>query len=259
MALLEGKSYWEQVDYDIRSSLMYSLKFFKTSIEEINLIIPDFQEEIQTNHVNRIRSLARTAAKTNEDIAKAWHQDYYPGKKDYGNPDFAVVEEMYKEARGMAIDMVDLGNLAARLNDFVGKRGIMLKWYKNQGKEIRAAIIGGAFLIGAAIITGTIAGIIELVKPNPPIVIYLSTTETIAPITVTIEPTKIPTLTMTSQVDPTLTYTPIPSSTPTDYDNIVAVTRTYFDNIPNYKIADGDIQPDDAWAVLTPSPYKKYL
>lgn len=53
-AQLKEKDYWTKIGYDVQACFGYSLKFFKTSIEEINLILKDFQEEIQDNHVTRI-------------------------------------------------------------------------------------------------------------------------------------------------------------------------------------------------------------
>lgn len=77
----------------------------------------------------------------------------------------------------------------------------MWKWYKKQGVTIRAAIIGGAFAIFAAILTGAI----ELMRPNPPIVIQLVPTEnSISTLTITRDPSII----QTAIISPTITPTP---------------------------------------------------
>ena len=122
-AQLQEKDYWKKVSYTVKGNFGYSWKFFKTSIEEITTILADFADEIEANHITRIRSLAKTAKNLDRDFAIEWHQEAWERHKDYGNPDFDIVEKMYAEARGMAADMLDLSNLASRLEDFVGKKG----------------------------------------------------------------------------------------------------------------------------------------
>lgn len=122
-AELKANSYWNNASYGVRGRFGYSLRFFKTSIEEIDSILADFTDEIQVNHITRIRSLAQTAEKIHSDLGIAWNEDSWDMKKDYGNPSFSVLERMYIEARGMAADLIDLSNLSARLEDFIGKKG----------------------------------------------------------------------------------------------------------------------------------------
>jgi hypothetical protein len=119
---LVEKDYLKNVDDDVLGDFAYSQKFFETSIDEINSILTDLKNEIEPNHVIRLKSLAKTAAKIDKDLARSWHQDPWGRYKDYGNPDFQLVENMYRETRGMAVDMIDLSNLSARLQDFVGKK-----------------------------------------------------------------------------------------------------------------------------------------
>jgi hypothetical protein len=57
----------------------------------------------------------------------------------------------------------------------------VLRWYKKQGITIRAAIIGGAFAIVAAVI----ASISELLRPNPPIIVYFPTAPTVQSVSLT--------------------------------------------------------------------------
>ena len=44
------------------------------------------------------------------------------GEEDCGGSNFASLEDMYSEIAGMASDMIDIGNLASRLADFIGKK-----------------------------------------------------------------------------------------------------------------------------------------
>lgn len=118
---------WKKVGYDVQHIFGYSNRFFKTAIEEVSSILVEFQVEVQPNHITRIRSLAKTASSIDRDIGKIWHEDLGDKSIDYGDPNFAIAEEIYKQARGMATDMIDLGNLASRLNDFIGRKGQQLR------------------------------------------------------------------------------------------------------------------------------------
>jgi hypothetical protein len=120
---LEENNYWETVDFDVQAVFGYSLKFYETSLEEIREILDGVQNKVERNHVARLRTLARTAIKLNRRFGQAWHQ--YPWEvakqKQYGKPNFKILEGMYEVGRDMAVGMLDLGNLANRLNDFVGR------------------------------------------------------------------------------------------------------------------------------------------
>ena len=117
---LEGVGYWDEVPYDFQATVYYSLKFYKTSVKEISGMLPEFGKEVRRDHVARIKTLFKVAAELNRDFGIAWHQHYE--KKEYGKDEFKLVQKLYREGRGMAIDMLDLSNLAKRLEDFVGKR-----------------------------------------------------------------------------------------------------------------------------------------
>ncbi|MDO9546421.1 MAG: hypothetical protein Q7J07_06695 [Pelolinea sp.] len=120
---LKEINYWKRIAYNVQGFFGYSFQFFKTSIKEIESILSDFQNEVQPHHVKRIQSLAKTAREVYVRLGKYWHEDPWDLNKDYGNPDFQIVERYYREARGMAADMIDLGNLASRLEDFIGVKG----------------------------------------------------------------------------------------------------------------------------------------
>jgi len=117
---LEEAGYWDEVSYDFKATVYYSLKFYETSVEEIKNILLEFDREVRNDHVVRIKRLFKVASELYRDFGIAWHQHY--GKKEYGKDEFKLVQKIYREGRGMASDMLDLSNLAERLGDFVGKK-----------------------------------------------------------------------------------------------------------------------------------------
>lgn len=122
---LEESGYWKNVDQDFINLIHYSIKFYNTSIQEITEILEDMKGEVRPHHVTRLNALYKAASQLDINYGKIWHQEYK--NKEYGNKQFMLVEEMYSEGRGMAIDMRDLSNLSSRLRDFIGKKSIIGK------------------------------------------------------------------------------------------------------------------------------------
>ncbi len=117
---LEESGYWETVIFEVKSIFQYAIKFYDTSIKEINEILGEIQVEVQSHHISRLRRLSECAVKLNIEYGRVWHQEYI--YKDYGEPNFRILESMYAEGRDMAVDMLDLSGVVARLTDFVGKK-----------------------------------------------------------------------------------------------------------------------------------------
>jgi len=123
--VLEEARYWRSLPADVMGLFGYADKFYETGEREISDIAQEIQhQEIQAHHVARIRSLAQTAADLNSRYGEIWHGS--ERFKDCGDPDFRLLEELYQDGRGMAADLIDLDNLAARLEDFIGKKSRVL-------------------------------------------------------------------------------------------------------------------------------------
>ena len=76
---------------------------------------------MSAHHCARLRKIGVRSHKLNLDFATLWNKGYPDDKKDYDNPLFKKVETLYSEGRDMAIGLMDLSNLAERLNDYIGK------------------------------------------------------------------------------------------------------------------------------------------
>lgn len=114
--------YWtSHVPQIVRAKIAYTLKFCQTAIEEFDDIVSGIQTQVEEHHVNRLKDIAHTASEINRDIGSVWHGEY--DAKDYGNPDFSLVEQMYFDGRDAAVNLLDIDNLAERLKVFVGKKG----------------------------------------------------------------------------------------------------------------------------------------
>lgn len=112
----------------------YSIKHYKTTQQELTEIASEIQIEVREHHCKRLRKIARVASEINVDIGKIWHQDYEDhGVKDYEDANFRIVDYIYADTRGMAQGLVDLSNIASRLEDYIGKTTIIMEKKQNLG------------------------------------------------------------------------------------------------------------------------------
>lgn len=72
-----------------------------------------------------MQKISTTAREINMSIGKIWHQAY--DNKDYDNPNFRIVEQIYCDTRDMAVNLLDISNIAERLNDYIGKTRFNMK------------------------------------------------------------------------------------------------------------------------------------
>lgn len=122
--LSKQSGYWNsKVVFDFRAIVLYSLKHYETTKEELESISKEIKEEIQQNHCNRIAKIAEVADIINIEIGQIWHNDYEDEDKEYGKKEFLIVEEIYGETKDMACSLLDLSNIATRLEDFIGWKG----------------------------------------------------------------------------------------------------------------------------------------
>lgn len=117
---LKSEGYWEsKVPHSFKSSIAYAIKHYNTSREEIVSILDEISTQIQEHHCRRLMRIAEVADKINRDLGIDWHQHYVD--KDYGDPNFNIVEKIYSTTRGLAADLLDVSNMVGRLEDFIGK------------------------------------------------------------------------------------------------------------------------------------------
>jgi hypothetical protein len=114
--------YWEEkVPFNFNSMIAYSLKHYKTTVTELTEIIEEMQYEVQEHHCKRLRRISSVADEINCEIGQVWHRQYDEKYKDYGEEDFNFVERVYEDTRSMAVNLLDVSNIAGRLDDFIGK------------------------------------------------------------------------------------------------------------------------------------------
>ena len=117
--------YWRRMVHpNFISIAAYTRKHFETTEKELTEIISELPYEVREHHVKRLQRISTVAHENYINIGKIWHQDY--DDRDYGNEEFRLVEDIYGDARDMAANLLDLSNMASRLEDFIGKTQIKM-------------------------------------------------------------------------------------------------------------------------------------
>lgn len=117
---LEKSGFWKKQPFNFKSIIAYSLKHFDTTREELQSIYAEIQNSVQEHHYKRLERIANVAEDIDNKIGEYWHNDYEM-HKDYNDPNFYVIENIYGDTRDMAVTLLDYYNLAHRLKDFIGK------------------------------------------------------------------------------------------------------------------------------------------
>lgn len=114
--------YWDnKVPYDFKSIVAYSLKHYRTTVTELGEIAEEIKNEVQEHHCRRLQRIYNVADEINVEIGQVWNLKYNEKIKDYGEKDFRHVEEVYCNTRDMAVNLLDISNIASRLKDYIGK------------------------------------------------------------------------------------------------------------------------------------------
>ena len=152
--ILTTNSYWNShVPSDFQSMISYALRHYSTAIDEFDDMYRDIDNEVKEHHVKRLKRISTVAQEINVEIGRIWHQRYY--NKDYGNEDFRIVETIYEDTRDMAVNLLDISNIADRLDDYIGKIN------PNNMKKNNPWISGSFYVFLALIV---IAGLATLSK-----------------------------------------------------------------------------------------------
>lgn len=123
---LNENKYWDnKVPYDFKSIVAYSLKHYRTTVTELSEIVEEIKNEVQEHHFRRLQRISKVANEINSEIGQVWNRKYDDKIKDYGEKKFLQVEQVYSDTRDMAVNLLDISNIASRLKDYIGKNNNM--------------------------------------------------------------------------------------------------------------------------------------
>lgn len=152
ITILKTNSYWENnVPFNFKDIVECAVRHYNTAINEFIDIYKDLKKEVKEHHVKRLQKISTIAGEINISIGKFWHQEY--DNMDYDDSNFKIVEQIYCDTRDIAVNLLDISNIAERLNDYIGKSTLNMK--KNN------PWISGSFYLFLAVIIIAILGVLS--------------------------------------------------------------------------------------------------
>ena len=123
LQIVTDNGFWKsKVISNFKIKVAYSIKHYKTVSQELIQIADEIQFEVKEHHCKRLEKISEVAQEINVDIGRIWNQDYEEyGIKDYDDPNFRIVENIYADTRDVSVNLLDMSNIAERLKDFIGK------------------------------------------------------------------------------------------------------------------------------------------
>ena len=119
--------YWENVSYDFQSTIISSIRYFITIIDDLGLVLDAINNKrISKRDVILLRKIGTNAVHYN----KVEYPESYNGTEDtywkrFGDKEFEPIENMYCTGRDFFITLQDARNAASRLEDYIMKENII--------------------------------------------------------------------------------------------------------------------------------------
>lgn len=105
--------------FNFKGSVDNSLILYRSVIESSAEILHGLDNGFQEYHVKLARRISMAAHEQHRSYRANWKDD--TRRYNYGNPIFNKLESIYTMGSDMLGDLYDFGNLANRLDDFVGR------------------------------------------------------------------------------------------------------------------------------------------
>lgn len=121
--------FWYKVGTEFQMEIEESIIYIGTLLHDMGMVKKAIEDDTVTEReVQLLSNIGWKSVEFNGNYGKTYHNGYM--WQDYGNPDFEVVEEMYKVGRDFFVTLQDAGNAAYRLQDYI-TRSTIVKEQKN--------------------------------------------------------------------------------------------------------------------------------
>jgi hypothetical protein len=112
------RDYVKKTHPDFEIILNNCYEILNTTREELSIILKEIRSSIKENHTKRIRAVGKAFVQKNISIGRIWNANFI--NHDFSNPKFRRLEELYDYIRGGIVTLSELGDIALRLEDFIG-------------------------------------------------------------------------------------------------------------------------------------------
>ena len=115
---LKGCKFWDKVPFNFQITLLSTLTCQKTYLYDFNIIKKSINEDrITGKEVLLLKKIGEKSWEFNIEYGRTYKEEFR--WKDYGNPNFEVVENLYAKGRDYFVTLQDASNASARLKDYI--------------------------------------------------------------------------------------------------------------------------------------------
>ena len=116
---LSKSGYWgNKVPFSFRVFCQTVPQICTTIINDFDIILKDIDKNnITKRTVKLMRNIANIANENEEQSWRTYKEDHY--WKEYSDKEFSLAENLYKEGRDFFCTLIDVGNAAARVEDYM--------------------------------------------------------------------------------------------------------------------------------------------
>ena len=119
--------YWEKVSFDFQSTIISSICYFGTIIDDLGLVLEAINKKsISERDVILLRKIGTNAVSYNRsEYPKSYHGAENIRWKRFGDEKFKPIEKMYCTGRDYFVTLQDARNAASRLENYIVKENII--------------------------------------------------------------------------------------------------------------------------------------
>lgn len=117
---LDGVGGWELLSNDLREILGYAVSFFQMTNQEVKMLLEEMRVEINHHHVNLLGCLDKRAGYLQEKLDRVCQVAFRSKGQDAVSS--SGLEELYQEACGAAVLLMESRGLADALENHIGDR-----------------------------------------------------------------------------------------------------------------------------------------
>ena len=115
---MKSSEFWNKIPWNFQMTIETTIDYFETILYDLDLV----KKAISANHitireVSLLKSIGKKSVEYNREYGRHFNEDH--GWRDYGNPDFTVVEQAYAKGRDFFVTLQDAANAAERLEDYM--------------------------------------------------------------------------------------------------------------------------------------------
>ncbi len=113
--------YWSKVPFDFQQTVLSALMYYNTIVSDLTMVQYAINSGcVLQREVDLLRKIGVKAIEYNtSEYPYSWNCDNREGWKEYNNPDFKVIEDMYAQGRDYFVSLQDATNAASRLEDYM--------------------------------------------------------------------------------------------------------------------------------------------